>query len=243
MPGKASAGDLPVADVLQAPAQPQGRRSAADTRTRRTGDQGERPVFQPRSNGFGYTEGDTYTYSVVDTWKGEPLGTVTLAIEEVLPDGQLMANGQQVQMDAQGRVRSQRGDDGALASFEPAQVLWWSKPERGQRRDLSFKESFQRPGIGSGEADWSGSSSVGRARKLDLESGSFEVLPIESSGWVHERVGAGPRMIRSFSRTVWYAPSLGHPVAIDIQDNDASGRLLRRERVELLHVQSARSAP
>jgi len=38
---------------------------------------------------------------------------------------------------------------------------------------------------------------------------------------------------------VWYSPQLGHPVAIELEDADHLRRLLRRERVELMHVQQA----
>jgi len=69
------------------------------------------------------------------------------------------------------------------------------------------------------------------------------VLPIESSGWQYARRSDGSRADSKWSRTVWYSTKLGHPVAIDIEDTDHLGRLLRRERVELLHAQTARSAP
>ena len=39
------------------------------------------------------------------------LGSYTTAIEEVLDDGQLLANGQQTAMDAQGRLKRQRQAD------------------------------------------------------------------------------------------------------------------------------------
>jgi hypothetical protein len=215
---------------------------ATDGRTQRTGDRGERPVYQPRSNGFGYSEGDTFTYSVIDTWKGELTSTATTAIEQVLPDGRMLANGSQIELDPQGRLKSELGAGGGRSTYEPAQTLWWAQPQRGQRRDLQFTEAFTRPGIGSGVAEWRGSSSVGRPRQIELPGGSFEVLPIESSGWVHELLPAA-RSSRRFSRTVWYSPQLGHPVAIDIEDTDSLGRLLKRERVELLHAQTARNTP
>ena len=232
---------LPVSAFAPATTAPNSPPDAAESRTRRTGEQGERPTYQPRSNRFGHAEGDTYTFSVIDTWKGEALGTVTTAIEDVLDNGQLLANGRQLALDDQGRVLRHRTDDGAVVSYSPAQVLWWANPQPGQRRDLAFTETFERPGIGQGEAAWSGSSSVGRARTIELPGGRFAALPIESSGWVKERVGNGSRTSRRFSRTVWYAPALGHPVAIDLEDLDTRGVLLRRERIELLHVQSARS--
>ena len=214
-----------------------------DGRTASNAGGGERPVYVPRTNPFGYAEGDTFTYRVTDTWKGEVTGSYTTAIEEVLGDGKLLANGAQTAMDAQGRITRQRSPDGTVSSFEPSQELWWSNPKRGDRRDVLFKETFQRADATKGQTEWKGSTTVGRPRRIDTPAGPFEALPIESSGWYHEALEGGARSSGQWSRTVWYSPKLGHPVAIDIQDADRVGKLLRRERVELMHAQTTRVAP
>ena len=213
----------------------------ADNRTVRNADGGERPAYAPRTNSYGYSEGDTYTYQVVDTWKDEVLSRYTTAIEEVLPDGQMLANGQQMLMDAQGRLKKSANADGSVSQFEPSQDLWWSNPKLGESRDLRFTETIQRAGGKPSEVEWKGSTSVGKAQRIDTPAGEFEVLPIESSGWAYEMAADGMRSTK-WSRTVWYSPKLGHPVAIDIQDADRLGKLLKRERVELLHAQASRSA-
>jgi uncharacterized caspase-like protein len=204
---------------------------------------GERPVYVPRTNAFGYAQGDTFTYQVIDTWKGEVRGRFTTAIEEVLDDGQLLANGRQVRMDAQGRFKTMTGADGNVSEFTPAQELWWSKPSRGQSRSVRFTETFHRAGGESGRIEWKGSASVGRSRTVTLPAGEFDVLPIETSGWYTSRLTYGQLSSGQFSRTVWYSTKLGHPVAIDLEDADRLGKLLKRERIELLHVQAARAAP
>jgi hypothetical protein len=106
-----------------------------------------------------------------------------------------------------------------------------------------FKENFQRADGSKGQTEWKGSTSVGRPRKMDTPAGPYEVLPIESSGWYYESLDGGARTSGQWSRTVWYSPKLGHPVAIDIEDADRVGKLVRRERVELLHAQTSRGAP
>ncbi len=212
-----------------------------DNRTVRNAEGGERPSYAPRTNSYGYAEGDTYTYQVMDTWKGEVINRYTTAIEEVLPDGQMLANGQQMMMDAQGRLKKLANADGSVSQFEPSQDLWWSNPKRGESRDLRFTETIQRAGSKPSEVEWKGSTSVGKAQKIDTPAGEFEALPIESSGWSYEVVSDGMRSTK-WSRTVWYSPKLGHPVAIDIQDVDRLGKLLKRERVELLHAQASRAA-
>ena len=214
---------------------------APDQRTVRNPEGGERPAYTPRTNAYGYAEGDTYTYQVMDTWKDEVISRYTTAIEEVLPDGQMLANGQRMAMDAQGRLKKLANADGTVSQFEPSQDLWWSNPKYGESRDLRFTETIQRANGRSTEVEWKGSTNVGKAQKIDTPAGEFEVLPIESSGWAYEVASDGLRSTK-WSRTVWYSPKLGHPVAIDIQDADRLGKLLKRERVELLHAQASRAA-
>ncbi|MDP1898849.1 MAG: hypothetical protein Q8K96_00140 [Rubrivivax sp.] len=214
-----------------------------DGRTTRTAGGGERPVYLPRSNPFGYAEGDTFRYQTIDTWKDEVTGEFTTAIEEVLDDGQMWANGQQMQMDPQGRLKKVARADGSVSEFTPSQDLWWSRPRRGESRLVRFKETFRQDHRGQGETEWKGSASVGRPRSITLPAGTFEVLPIETSGWYYEKLTHGARTSGQFSRTVWYSPRLGHPVAIDLEDADRLGKVLRRERVELLHAQTARATP
>jgi hypothetical protein len=263
-PGAAPAGDLPVsqfatvlpaaAAVATAPSLGQRlARSAATTaveqatatdgRTLRNPEGGERPSYVPRANSFGYAEGDTFTYKVIDAWKDEVTGQYTTAIDEVLDNGRLLANGHLTQMDPQGRLIRQASVDGSFSEFEPSQNLWWSNPKRGESHATKFIEKFQRANRVKGQTEWKGSTSVGGPRKIELPAGEFEVLPIETSGWYYETLANGSFSSGRFSRTVWYSPKLGHPVAIDIQDTDRLGKLLKRERVELVHAQVARGAP
>jgi hypothetical protein len=214
-------------------------RNPLDGRTQRGAQGGEQPVYNPRTNRYGYTEGDTFTYQVIDAWKEEVTGTFTTAIEEVLGDGKLLANGQSVEMDAQGRIKSQRRPDGTQSRFEPQQDLWWSNPKPGQSRDVSFKEFFDRPGGERGQMLYEGSSNVGKLRKIETPAGEFDVMPIETTGYFSGKLANGVQRSGQFTRRVWYSPKLGHPVRIDITDTDRVGKLLVRERVELMHAQRA----
>jgi hypothetical protein len=216
---------------------------APDERTRRNPGGGERPNYVPRANPFGYAEGDTYTYRVIDAWKDEVTRQYTTAIDQVLDNGRLLANGQLTQMDAQGRLIREARADGSFSEFTPSQDLWWSNPKRGESHATRFVEKFQRADRVNGQTEWKGSTSVGRPRKIELPAGEFEVLPIETSGWYYETLANGGFSSGKFSRTVWYSPKLGHPVAIDIEDADRLGTLVKRERVELVHAQVARVAP
>ena len=83
-------------------------------RTLRNDSGGERAAYVPRANSFGYAEGDTFTYRVTDTWKGEVTGQYTTAIEQVRGDGQLFANSDQLQLDPQGRVMKNSAADGSF---------------------------------------------------------------------------------------------------------------------------------
>ena len=84
---------------------------------------------------------------------------------------------------------------------------------------------------------------IGRLRKIDTPAGEFEVLPVESSGWWYEKLVNGGYSSGQWSRTAYYAPKLGHPVAIEFENADHLGRLLKRERIDLLHAQTARGTP
>ena len=121
--------------------------------------------------------------------------------------------------------------------------MWWAAPQSGQRRELAFSETIERSDGTRVLAQWSGSSEVGALRTLDLPAGRFEVLPVTSRGFVVETNAPGAAAAkRAFTRTAWFAPRLGQPVAIDIEDSDADGKLLRRERIELVHAQTAHDA-
>ena len=223
-----------------APTAPQADRRATDGRTAQAPGGGERPVFQARINSFGYAEGDTLSYQVLDTHKDELLLSYSLVVEEVSPDGQLVANGGQVQMDPQGRLKSQRNANGSQSVFEPAQEFWWARPQTGESRSTVFKESYVRADKSRGQIEWRGTSQVGILRHMETPAGDFEVLPIRTKGQGIDTPAGGKPTSLQFTRTVWYAPKLGLPVVIEIEDNDSAGRPLRRERVELTHAQQSR---
>ncbi|MDP2006556.1 MAG: hypothetical protein Q8K45_12840 [Rubrivivax sp.] len=230
-------------EMGQDKAQPPRGPRAPDGRTQSTAEGGERPVFTPRTNPYGHAQGDTTTWQITDKWKGEVVSEYTTAIEEVLDDGRLLANGQQVQLDAQGRVTRHPNAEGGVSQFEPAQALWWAKPTAGERRTVKYLEKFSRADGAAGQTEWKGSARVGHLRKIETPAGEFEVLPVESSGWWHETLANGIHTSGQWSRTAYYAPKLGHPVAIDIEDLDNLGKRLRIERIELRHAQTARVTP
>jgi hypothetical protein len=227
--GAAPPGTPPVDPASAAPAAPQPPTAAA-------------PVHIPRVNPYGYTEGDTFTYQVLDTWRNEVKGTYVQAVESVAPDGRLLGNADDLEFDPQGRLRRQRAPDGTLSLFEPAQELWWPKPKRGEQRGVRFRETYERDGV-RGQIDWVGTSTVGRAQTVRTPAGAYEAVPIESSGLFSDSPGRGFAREGRWTRTVWYSEQLGHPVAIDLLDRDMAGVILRRERVELLNAQSSRGQP
>ena len=232
----------PSAVAAPAIALPEGERRATDGRTAQAPGRGERPVYQVRLSSYGHAEGDILTYEVTDTRKDELLLTYTVAIEEVRVDGQMQANGGRLQLDAQGRVKGQREADGPESTFDPAQETWWARPQAGESRILAYKESYVRADKTRGQIDWRGTSQVGSLRQMETAAGDFDVLPIKSTGQATNTPSGGAATRLQFTRTVWYAPKLGMPVVIEIEDNDEAGKPLRRERVELTHAQQARTA-
>ncbi len=241
-PGAAAAAPSAAAATAAAAAPPDAPRRDTDGRTAQAPGQGERPVFQARSNSHGHAEGDILTYQVSDTRKDEVLRSYTLAIEQVRADGDLVANGGQVLLDPQGRLLSQRDGDGPQSLFEPAQELWWARAQAGESRPVAFRETYVRADKKRGHIDWRGTAQVGSPRVLETQAGEFDVLPIRTTGQATDTPSGGKPVALQFTRTVWYSPKLGMPVAVDIEDSDAAGRALRRERVELTHAQQARTA-
>lgn len=238
LPAPAAVPSLPVA----APSLPDPDRRATDGRTAAAPGRGERPVFQARINSFGHAEGDIFTYQVTDTRKDELLLTYTLAIEEVRADGSLLANGGQTQLDPQGRTMLRRDADGSQTNYVPAQDLWWARPQAGESRAVAFTESYQRADKSRGQITWRGNAQVGNTRLLETPAGDYDVLPIKTTGQGVDTPEGGKPVRLQLTRTVFYAPKLGMPVAIDIEDNDEAGRPLRRERIELTHAQQSRTA-
>lgn len=113
----------------------------------------------------------------------------------------------------------------------------------GESRDVAFNEVFENRD-GRGERRWEGEVEVGKPTRLTTSAGTFDVLPMEGSGWVREwRTPQRTRRDIKWWRTVWYSPELGHPVAIDILERDAGSRMLRKERLELVHMNTSRSVP
>lgn len=237
----APAASAPAAVALPASAPASAPTRLTDGRTAAAPGQGERPVLRARTNTWGHAEGDTLSYQVTDTRKDELLLSYTLAIDAMAPDGALQANGGRWLLDAQGRTLLQRADDGAQSRFEPAQELWWQKPQPGESRAVAFAETFTLADQTRGRTEWQGQAQVGTARVLETPAGEFDVLPIRTSGRYTRTFGDGASAQGQFVRTVWFAPKLGVPVAIELEDNDSTGRPLKRERIELTHAQTSRS--
>lgn len=221
---------------------PRAPRPGTDGRTALAPGQGERPVYQAKINSFGHAEGDVLSYQLTDTRKDEVLQSYTLSIDQIAPDGQLSANGGDFKMDPEGRLRSQKAEDGSTASYEPAQDWWWARPQPGESRPVNHKETYARADNTRGAVEWRGTAQVGSTRQIETQAGDFDVLPIKTTGTaVDTPQGGAPRRLQ-FTRTVWFAPKLGVPVAIDIEDNDDAGKPVRRERIELTHAQQHRTA-
>jgi hypothetical protein len=212
-----------------------------DGRTERAPGQGERPVYQTRANSYGHAEGDVLSYERVDTRKDEVLASYVIAIEKIVDSGALQANGGLWQLDPEGRPVGVKSEDGAETRFEPAEAWWWARPRAGEARAVQFVENYLRADKSKGRISWRGQAQVGSARVLEVQAGEFEVLPIRVTGQGTDTPEGKPPVQMTFTRVVHFAPKLGVPVAIDIEDNDANGRPLKRERIELTHAQQSRT--
>jgi hypothetical protein len=231
----ASAPDMAASAASAAAAKP------TDGRTERAPGQGERPVYQTRANSFGHAEGDVLSYERVDTRKDEVLASYVIAIDKIDDAGTLQANAGLWLLDPEGRPVRVKGEDGAETRFEPAEAWWWARPRPGEARTVQFSERYERANQARGLISWKGQAQVGNARMLEVQAGEFEVLPIRVTGQGTDTPEGQPARALLFTRVVYFAPRLGVPVAIDIEDNDAGGRPLKRERIELTHAQQSRT--
>lgn len=198
----------------------------------------------PTTNPYGYAAGDEFTYQRFDEWKGEMVGLVVQLIRRLGPDGELEAreNDADQLLDPQGRTRRRSGPAG-VSVFEPVEQFWWPDAKPGDSRDIEFTETFRTPD-GHGERAWEGEVEVGEPEWLQTPAGRFKVVPMVGDGWYHEiNRRTGVRRSVMWERTVWFAPELGHPVAMHILERDANSRRLRKERLELLHAQNSRTVP
>lgn len=237
----AAAASAPAAAVAAAPAASAPAAKPTDGRTERAPGQGERPVYLTRANSFGHAEGDVLSYERVDTRKDEVLASYVIAIDKIGDTGTLQANGGLWQLDPEGRPVRVKSEDGAETRFEPAESWWWARPRAGESRAVQFTENYLRADKAKGQIAWRGQAQVGNPRVLEVQAGEFEVLPIRVTGQGTETPDGKPARQLLFTRVVWFAPKLGVPVAIDIEDNDAGGRPLKRERIELTHAQQSRT--
>jgi hypothetical protein len=212
-----------------------------DGRTERAPGRGERPVFQTRSNSFGHAEGDVLSYERVDTRKDEVLASYVIAIDKIEDTGVLRANGGLWLLDPEARPVLVKAEDGSETRFEPAETWWWARPRAGDARAVQFTEVYLRADKSGGRIAWRGQAQVGTPRVLEVQAGEFEVLPIRSTGQGTDTPEGKPARTLTFSRVVYFAPKLGVPVAVDIEETDAGGRAIRRERIELTHAQQSRT--
>ncbi len=228
-----------------APAASAPERPPTDGRTVRAPGQGERPVLQARANRFGHAEGDVLSYDRLDVRKDELIERYVIGIDRVAEDDGLVATGGRWTLDAEGRTVQLRREDGSEARFAPAEGWWWARPVSGESRTLAFAEDYREAreaGGAQGRIEWRATAQVGTPRLLETPAGEFEVLPIRSTGeGVDSAEGRAPRTLR-ITRVVYLAPRLGVPVAMDLELDDAEGRALKRERIELTHAQQARTA-
>jgi hypothetical protein len=231
----------PVASAAAGAAASAPAAQVTDGRTERAPGRGERPVFQTRSNSFGHAEGDVLSYARLDTRKDEVLASYVIAIDKIEDTGVLRANGGLWQLDPEGRPVLVKGEDGSETRFEPAESWWWARPRAGDARAVQFTEIYRRADKSQGRIAWRGQAQVGTPRVLEVQAGEFEVLPIRTTGQGTDTPEGKPARTLTFSRVAYFAPRLGVPVAIDIEESDASGRPIRRERIELTHAQQSRT--
>jgi hypothetical protein len=102
---------------------------------------------------------------------------------------------------------------------------------------VSFKETFQRAGGARGVDLYEGFQQRRQAAQDRNPGRRIRRHAHRDHRLFSGKLANGVQRSGQFTRRVWYSPKLGHPVRIDITDTDRVGKLLVRERVELMHAQ------
>jgi len=173
-------------------------------------------------------------------WQGG-LGRVSA---ELLGDASGHSKGRQLRLQWERRHAFGRVDltpRVAAVSLDRRYVDYYYGVRAGEARAVQFSERYERADKARGQISWKGQAQVGNPRVLEVQAGEFEVLPIRITGQGSDTPEGKPARALLFTRVVYFAPKLGVPVPIDIEDNDAGGRPLKRERIELTHAQQSRT--
>ncbi|MCP5270875.1 MAG: caspase family protein [Burkholderiaceae bacterium] len=191
------------------------------------------PVDVPRRNVHGFQVGDWYNFRTVDRLTGITSGRQLWRIEGFADDGDILVNGGGVRLTSLGLP---------IAASDPARGTWleWKPPLQlidtgmhlGYKRDVSgVREQRDSQGRTS-RSQFTGTLKVVARENVEVPAGNFEAFRIEVRAQGETQRDDGARYTLWWDLTLWWAPSFGMWVAMDL-DERVDGRLEQRTRREL----------
>ena len=194
-------------------------------------DRGRKP---PASNVNGYTVGDSWSFQVVDKWRGEVVRNYTWRVADIGPFGELNTAGGSV-LDAHGRLqRSVDRPAQRVRTYSPHLPRWWEGMKVGDEQKLAFSETLRSL---ADDLIWScehkASARFVATEGVRVPAGEFSASRIEIDGTCTRTTPGQPGTFHAWRHVLWYVPALRYYVAFEWEWRDASGKLERREREEL----------
>ena len=188
----------------------------------------------PASNVNGYTVGDSWSFQVVDKWRGEVVRNYTLRVAGIGPFGELKTAGGSV-FDAHGRVQrivdrpAQR-----VRTYSPHLPRWWEGMKVGEELKLAFNETQRSL---ADDLIWAcehkASARFVATERVQVPAGEFTANRIDIDGTCNRTTPGQASTFHAWRHVLWYVPELRYYVAMDTEWRDAAGKLERREREEL----------
>jgi hypothetical protein len=188
----------------------------------------------PGRNTNGYTVGDSWSYQVVDKWRGEVVRNYTWRVAAIGAQGELSTAGGTV-FDALGRLqRSVDTQAQRVRTYSPYLPRWWQGMKVGDEHKLPFNETLRSL---AGDLLWScehqASARFVAIERVRVPAGEFNANRVDIEGTCTRTVPGQAGSYHGWRNVVWYVPELRYYVALEWEWRDANGKLERREREEL----------
>ncbi|MBL8347487.1 MAG: caspase family protein [Rubrivivax sp.] len=198
------------------------------------------PAAPPRAAGHphGYAAADTWSFQVVDVWRGAVLRNYTLRLARATPAGELVTAGGS-RFDEW--MRAVRLDDAAgdrRREYAPHLARGWEHWRPGATAPVKFSEALSTM---AGKPLWRCEHEATvrhvRVEKVRVPAGEFNARRYEIEGTCQRSAPGQPVIQNTWKNTVWYVPELRYYVALEVETRTPAGQLDVRTREELTSFQ------
>lgn len=197
-----------------------------------------------RQNVHGFERGDRWRFQTVNRFRKEVVDNWAIVIDRVEPNGDLVANGGDVLLDALGRIKRSRNAEGRERNFGDGVPTWFADMKVGDSRDLAWNLVYRNPDGSFGATVFEGRMRVVARETVTVPAGRFEALRIERRGtYQNRRFSSSERFSGNWRHTVWYVPELRYFVASEYEERNDQNFLLQTERHELTSFELATPNP